>query len=359
MSDIPRRPPPPCQRSAFTLIETIIAISLLTVLMAIVWTMFGVYTKLETKGVAAATESALVRAIDRQLRSDILRMLAIDPVGEIPLELSNRPDGDGFPPTGFFIGSQNELRFLARAEPSSPEFAAVARVITYRSRNLGPSEPSMANGGSPVAGIDRLDRSWPSDSVDQQNDDESAAPLVSSNRAFSLDADDLIEVGAAAGPGDDGQQRRRAAPDIVDEIPELRALTFEYFDGSSWTGDWDSRVSGRLPLALRVAFDLELDPLETELPDAERLGAEQLGAERLGAERFDAERGDSRSLRPSAESGLADRQLASDQISVGAAAERGGLARTEYQLTIALPAAAPLSAAAASAAEPGTGWEAP
>ena len=59
----------------FTLIETMIALSLVAVLMAVVLTMFNVYTQLENKGVAAAQKVALLRALHGQMRDDLAQIV--------------------------------------------------------------------------------------------------------------------------------------------------------------------------------------------------------------------------------------------------------------------------------------------
>lgn len=52
-------------KEGFTLIETIISLSLAAVLLAVVWSMFDVYTKIEQKGVAVADQANVLRAIRR------------------------------------------------------------------------------------------------------------------------------------------------------------------------------------------------------------------------------------------------------------------------------------------------------
>jgi len=306
------------RKTGFTLIETIIAMSLLTVLMAIVWTMFGVYTKLESKGVAAAEESALVRAINRQLRSDLLRMIAIDQAREFPLgDLSEAPN-PRYPENGFLIGSENQLRFLARTGHDSNEFADVLHVITYRPRQLVQSGFSQDETTATSAGIDRLDRSWVSDVAEQQQHDESSATILSSNRSFSLDKDDLITVGGVAAVDMQDQQRIKYAPDQIDEIPEMRSLQFEYFDGTAWTNQWDSIIGGRLPLAIRVAFDLEMDTEEArEQPNDSESDPARLPTENT----------------------MARSQADGDRITIGSSAVREDVSPIEYQLTIVVPAA--------------------
>jgi hypothetical protein len=50
-----------------------------------------------------------------------------------------------------------------------------------------------------------------------------------------------------------------------DEVPEVVWLEFRYFDGASWQSSWNSESQGRLPVAIEVRFELEVeDPVTTE-----------------------------------------------------------------------------------------------
>ena len=52
-----------------------------------------------------------------------------------------------------------------------------------------------------------------------------------------------------------------------DEVPEVEWLEFRYYDGSSWVDSWDSRITGNLPVAVEICFELaEPETMETEEP---------------------------------------------------------------------------------------------
>ena len=266
---------------AFTLIETIIAMSLLSLLMVIVWTMFSVYTKLEAKGVVIAQESGLARAIDRQFRRDILHMVAIDQQREVPIDPGLDKPSNQYASNGYLVGTATDLHVVVCAEPKTPGAADHTRVISYEPRSiiqdsdvdseldqtkdalLGPeanenfaTEFSEEN-GTPL-GINRNDRAW-SRYWEQRSTSDSSELAISTNRPITLDSDDFIQVGGQALDDASEEQRFVESEDQTDEIPEVQRLSFRYYDGRSWTSQWDSTSSRRLPLAIEIGFDLELD----------------------------------------------------------------------------------------------------
>lgn len=65
-----------CWRSGFTLVELLIAMALMTLLMAGLWSMFGVYTRVLEKSERRVTRSQLTRSLHDQLREDLRTALA-------------------------------------------------------------------------------------------------------------------------------------------------------------------------------------------------------------------------------------------------------------------------------------------
>ena len=50
-----------------------------------------------------------------------------------------------------------------------------------------------------------------------------------------------------------------ASPHVtVDHVPEIDRLEFRYFDGQRWHTSWDSSISGALPVAVEMTFELAL-----------------------------------------------------------------------------------------------------
>ena len=78
-------------RRGFTLMEVIISMTLMSLLMVLVWSLFSTYTRLEERSSRTATELQLVRSVSRQLRSDLEHFAVLPlPPGDLL-----RPEGTG------------------------------------------------------------------------------------------------------------------------------------------------------------------------------------------------------------------------------------------------------------------------
>ena len=338
---------PEVSRVAFTLIETIIAMSLMTLLMAIVWTMFSVYTKLESKGVAAAKESALIRSIDRQLRQDLLHTVGIDTTRPFTTKDDSDQAANWFPINGYLIGTATDLHFVISSEPISADPVGKIRVISYEPRSLVggeledadpfvAKEPTdvrlgnnlgLADGNLTPLGIDRHERSWAS-YTEARSTDDSDQNLLSTNRPTSLDADDLIQVGPNPLLDQEQDQLYAEAEDTTDQIPEIQYLNFRYFDGDGWRSVWDSTVSGHLPIAIEVSFDLEMvdeqamEPAATPTDGVQSAGVEN---QELGGETRDRNQ--------------LSGSTSADTITIEGAGDFDAAESTEYKLIVSVPAA--------------------
>ena len=116
-------------RLGFTLLEVIIASSLATLLILLVWSLFSVYSKLNDRGDRQATELQLVRSLMHQLRSDLhhasaalepgrVRIAAIQ--GDSWLAVSDgEPSGLRPPPSGALKSGASRLPWSFPAPPGS------------------------------------------------------------------------------------------------------------------------------------------------------------------------------------------------------------------------------------------------
>lgn len=79
-------------RAGFTLLELIIASGLMATLLVLVWSLFGIYTKLSDKGIRKATELQLARALNQQLRADLRQILPERRSHEMPYFQGPQPE---------------------------------------------------------------------------------------------------------------------------------------------------------------------------------------------------------------------------------------------------------------------------
>jgi len=273
------------QRAAFTLLEIIIATSLTTAILLILWSLFGTYAKLEEQGNQATTETQLVRALYRQLQSDLNRLTSAP--APMPRRLSARPqqnpsepvapmeslDRLTFPAGTQLVGNQSRLELTLASQPSdyalqirpvSAVLPTVFTIIEYEwtgqtelteatqlrrepGDRLGEKTPLVAE---PSTGLRRTLAPW---IFDLQGADNPIAELSTPGRQAST---------APPSP-------ETSPPGQEDFIPEVSALQLQYFDGTAWLPQWNSSSLGRLPVAIKISFNLEplvdLDaPLESE-----------------------------------------------------------------------------------------------
>lgn len=127
-----------------------------------------------------------------------------------------------------------------------------------------------------------------------------------------------------------------------DSAPEIRRLRFRYFDGAAWHSAWDSGASGRLPIAIEIAFDVDVAAaVRASLEDSDEI--------RLSETASSTREGERRSARPDDRLGSSfkDKTRVSDAIGTGDETDEDAY---EYRFVIAVDTASARSAAAGEAA---------
>lgn len=264
----------------FTLIETMIALSLVAVLMAVVLTMFSVYTQLEQKGVAAAQEVAILRALHGQMRDDLARIVPYHS-DRAPMTIDPQSDAeasdDSFVENGFFIGTESDIHFVIveRSDPSRP---ALAQVVSYQPISSSTRDGAEAESNDRIdsapeqnlvetqTGIERRKRSY-SDFSRQQDRKDQMNGIAMAGRQIELDADDFLQVGPTTPSREVTSAEAEITPEQVDAIPEVNRYRFRFFDGKQWNAEWESTLNGRLPVAIELQFDLDTGRRETSLDE--------------------------------------------------------------------------------------------
>ena len=253
-------------KSGFTLIETLITLTLASLLLVVVWSMFDVYTSIEQKGVAVAEKATVLRAVRQQLRNDLMELARIDSKISSPMN-TNRPDLPLYPSNGYLMGTNNELHFIAAIGRGKELMRAVsyaAFVIPPEGRGTGQLDRDQIEEDS--YGVARLNRSW----IDFQQERRAKSNDFSrfnGGRTIELSQDDFLVIG-----GDRNQTPANSEiefdPEVRDEIPELSGLRFRYFDNGSWRDQWDSGWYRRFPEAIEVEMVLPDDDDEKASQDS-------------------------------------------------------------------------------------------
>ena len=236
---------------ALTLLETVLATSILVMLMSMMFWFYN--SSLETR------QDGLQRTADLQLSRVILERIA----GEIRTASGNTP-GYG----GGLIGYKHAVSVNTLVVPD--------RILSEK-RSLTDKE---------IAGQFDLQEVRYYIAWDEENLDEEGNP-----RALGLArrVSKTFNRGVFLDTGDEEEVEDEEALAVKEELyaPEIKYLDLRYFDGMTWWEDWELAQGNSLPLLVRITIgfepvlpeDEELELIEDDFlrPEEER---EELAADR-------------------------------------------------------------------------------
>lgn len=248
----------------FTLLEVLLTLGMVLVLLASLWSLFNVFNRLFEVAPVKAAQARLVAGIVQQLSDDL--QSAIDDNAEAPSVAGNAGPVRRFG----LAGGSNWLRLdvlqplpQERLKPQEPGVGDSGprvpelRTVVYRcaapvaEQSEQGASREMAESPSARPGLTRWE-------IDFETPEEAiAAPGAKrspvTNAAASAQDDATTDVGDLLGLG--------PADPSATWIPEIVGLQFQYFDGSSWSGSWDSLQHKSLPMAVEVTvLAREADP---------------------------------------------------------------------------------------------------
>lgn len=248
------------KRSAFTIIEVLVALALSSLLMAALYTSMSVYWSASMESYDEIERSQLARALFRQMARDIQsctfseQELTEDEESE---SQSTTADTAALDPetamasytSGLFGTDRDLVLYVSRPD----------RNVTYVSAQelLAPSDRSsdamiiryfLAESGS--GGVSGMM------AEQAQAGSRSSEPVA----GLAVMQGDLIGLSTAISQGDTDLQLQ--ASKIL--APEVSLLTFSYFDGVNEVPEWDSTVQNAMPQAVIIELTLK-----TRLPDSE------------------------------------------------------------------------------------------
>ena len=271
----------------------LITVVLVSTLMAGVWSLSSIYTRMFETSSSRVTETQLMRSLTQLIADDLVSVLPARMANRRPPRRSEPLDADEestqssgavsfeflassrLPHFGL-IGSEQTLyvsvlqtapvtvfseEILDSAEEPVQRLAAFApdlRVVAYTFQ-----EPYF-NGGvnetRPPAGLLRREVLWEYAERLTQSED----PADTSGVGESVETSDLADH-ETVGPDADDEEAPQESATLV---PEVVGLQFRYFDGQSWNTSWDSFEQQRLPVAVEVTLRLLT---AEELKEQERL----------------------------------------------------------------------------------------
>lgn len=202
------------RRSAYTLLELLLAMTLLIVLIGILWNILRVFSQTQNQGTRLAEQSQLIRSLS-QLMEDDLRAAIQDPIHPLNGDAKWEDDIRRFG----LNGTANVLRI---------------DVIEINPFAVTETQPRAAQFG------------------EVQNTERRAAELKTvfyefrpaqglSRREIDFETPDMN----AAGP----EGSALSAPEVID-------CRFRYFNGAVWSDSWDSLERDGLPVAIEVTVQI-------------------------------------------------------------------------------------------------------
>jgi len=293
------------KRSGFTLIEVLLAAALTATLLACLWSLFAIFSRLFETAPAKTEHARLVSAVAQQIADDLQSAiedspatdrrfgpargssavrrfglvgtsssLRLDVLQALPQEKT--PPGDGSPVEG--------LR--SAPAPRVPELRTVFYEFVSAEDTAGAAEGAGAEPSDATAAEADGTTSTRSGLMRWEIDFET--PLERSReprlvRRLPAKTEKSVSGPAAAAekPADQDFSTFQPDDDSVTWVPEIARLEFRYFDGRGWSGSWDSLKRKSLPVAVEVTLEVE-PPEEYPLgrpgvnPSAD--GEQQLGA---------------------------------------------------------------------------------
>ena len=265
----------------FTLIEILLATTLSVTLLLALWSLFGIYTSLFTVGQTKAETSQLARALLKQLADDLHSAI------QDPIPGASGKTRTSTPLRRFVLsGSSDQLRLdvlqvtplqgnptpvgdseRLQQEPSAarvPELRTVYYTFQDPLAVAEATEPDARN----LPGLVRreLDFETPPDTEPGLGPSSALAELEAPGGAIS--GGELEGESGASDPSGAG-----VVDTSITWVPEVVRIEFRYFDGSGWTGQWNSLSRKSLPVAVEVIMQLG-----TVAQSSETIGEPEPGA---------------------------------------------------------------------------------
>ncbi|MCA9036999.1 MAG: prepilin-type N-terminal cleavage/methylation domain-containing protein [Planctomycetaceae bacterium] len=235
-------------RKAFTLLETIIAIGLVSLLMAGIYSAMQIYYRLQVDSHDDIERVQIARVLLRQITRDIQSVVfeeqdsiseeeSLDESEEatvVDLESSMTSYTNGL------VGTETDLLLYINRPDRELNYVSSQELVSFsdRSSDLMIVRYFIAQSG--MGGIS-------SQIADQYSTGNSSDPV-----GLVRMAGDLYGLSTAIQEGDENGQI--SAAKLL--APEASAIRFQYFDGLTWQTEWDSNQLNSMPIAIEITLTL-------------------------------------------------------------------------------------------------------
>lgn len=259
-------PHTPLPRRGFTLLEIVLALGLASLLLAALYTALQMHWSSSALGHVEMERSqvarALFRRIETDLRSVIFRESALTSSTDDGSTTSSSSTTASTGSTTSGSGSTSSAASTTTGSTASTTSTTTENYSTQKSGVFGDSQSIIAHVSLPS----REANSNLSANGGVSSDMQSVAYFLAGSGS-ALAQQLSKSVGQSGGLA--RLQGDRMAMQAADEsgdlstmsggvrllAPEVASISFEYFDGVSWTTTWDSGVSNSIPNAVRITIE--------------------------------------------------------------------------------------------------------
>lgn len=270
--------------AAYTLLELMLALSLLGALMTVAWSLMGTFRDAEQRGWKLSHRTQTIRAAREWLQNDMQHLLQKELMPVAGTANSSRLRG-------------NSLGFTATIAPSIDPLPFLEKLMSNPIDGLSPNserEPVASLYSDAEAIVAQAQMSlWPAERLEVEYtltpiEDSSATteslaslqPMDLNELQFTLTRREMLDAGSVHRKNDSTTgslqsanlaDRVLTAQDLYRQTDEttqssglairetrldgLTNVQFQYFDGMSWKREWNSDQTGGLPSAIALCFD--------------------------------------------------------------------------------------------------------
>lgn len=251
------------RRTAFTLMEALIAMGLMIMLMSGLYAAMTIYLNLQIDSHEEVARTQIARTLMRQLTRDIQSVVFTkqDTTEESDAETSE----ESTEATGTGTGTTTETA-------ATPE-AAASGTVTYNNGLLGTSTDLVLYISRPDRSLNYVSSQELMLPSDRTGDlmmvryfiaQTGSSGIASDLAKQQLSGSDSGSAGLVRMMGDlnglsiamqeNEEQDQMSAAKIM--APEVRSISFRYYDGAQWQEEWDSTALNLLPTAIEITLVL-------------------------------------------------------------------------------------------------------
>ncbi|GMV91959.1 MAG: hypothetical protein AMXMBFR82_17370 [Candidatus Hydrogenedentota bacterium] len=241
------------KRAGFTLIEVLIAISILSVIVLVLYASFSSVTNTMEAARVSSEELRLRMFLQRSFRSNLMSIYT-----------DRTMENEVFR----FVGVDDETR---DGPNDNLRFVSVNTLMGGKALPGDLKEVRYGTIGGEESEFNPIDFNEDSDSPldDQLKLQALETPIFGSN------AQELDEETGFLKPSEESESSMGIGETPTYEAPSwsvpIRTVDFSYFDGLEWVDEWDSQLVGRIPWCVRVRINFARTEEQLEEEKRERL----------------------------------------------------------------------------------------